>query len=186
LLFDPVDEWVVGHMTEYQDKPLRSIAKGDLDLSELTGQSAGAAAGDDKDASGDQPGIDALVGKIKTALGDQVKEVRVSSRLVDSPACLVADSHDLGGNLQRILQAIGQDAPVAKPILEINPTHAIVKRIAADVAGDESVDAANAGAQVNDWAQVLFDQAALAEGASLADPGGYVMRVNRLLASRID
>ena len=185
LLFDPVDEWVVGHMTEYQDKPLRSIAKGDLDLSELTGQSAGAAAGDDKDASGAQPGIDALVGKIKTALGDQVKEVRVSSRLVDSPACLVADSHDLGGNLQRILQAIGQDAPAAKPILEINPAHAIVKRIAADVAGDVG-DAADANAPVDDWAQVLFDQAALAEGASLADPGGYVMRVNRLLASRID
>jgi len=138
--------------------------------------------------------------------------------LVDSPACLVADSHDLGGNLQRILQAMGQDAPVAKPILEINPAHAIVRRIMAavkdagdgdvvgdgDVAGDagdgdrarstkrgrdevkgdgDAGDGDVAGdAQLDDWAHVLFDQAALAEGAPPADPGGYVMRVNRLLA----
>jgi len=168
LLFDPVDEWVVGHLTDYQDKPLRSIAKGDLDIAELTGQ---AGAGGEGEAPADgKENLEALVGKIKTALGDKVKEVRISHRLVDSPACLVADSHDLGGNMQRILQAIGQDAPAAKPILEINPAHAIVKRI-----GDDDQ-------RLEDWAGVLFDQAALAEGASLADPGDYVKRVNRLLA----
>jgi len=209
LLHEAVDEWVVGHMSEHQDKPLRSIAKGNLDLSELGGP---AGAGDGEVAVDDKADIDALVSRIQTALGEQVKEVRVSSRLVDSPACLVADSHDLGGNLQRILQAIGQDAPVAKPILEINPAHAIVQRVAAavkdagdgDVAGD-SGDAGDGGAGagdgdvddgdasgdgnatadnvIADWAHVLFDQAALAEGATLADPGGYVRRVNRLLAS---
>ncbi|MDD9857811.1 MAG: molecular chaperone HtpG [Gammaproteobacteria bacterium] len=168
LLFDPVDEWVVGHLTDYQDKPLRSIAKGDLDIAELTGR---ASAGGEADAPADgKENLEALVGKIKAALGDKVKEVRISHRLVDSPACLVADSHDLGGNMQRILQAIGQDAPAAKPILEINPAHAIVKRIDADAP------------RLEDWASVLFDQAALAEGASLADPGEYVKRVNRLLA----
>lgn len=173
LLHDPVDEWVVGHMTEYQDKPLRSIAKGDLDLADITGQVGG---GDKDAADADDKPIDALASKIKTALGDKVKEVRASGRLVDSPACLVTDSHDLGGNMQRILQAIGQDAPAAKPILEINPEHAILQRIAADVDGGD-------GAQLDDWAHVLFDQAALAEGAPPADPGGYVKRVNRLLAS---
>ena len=166
LLSDAVDEWVVGGLHEYKDKPLQSIAKGDLDLGELSGE----VSDDDKKPDTVNDELKPLVEKIKNVLADKVKEVRLSNRLVDSPACLVADSNDMGGNLERILQAIGQDAPTAKPILEINPEHAIVKRINLD---DESAD---------DWARVLFDHAALAEGAALQAPGDYVKRINKLLA----
>jgi len=161
LLSDPVDEWVVAHLPEYGGKTLQSVAKGDLDLSELPGEDA---------AQTPQEELQPLVEKIKAALGERVKDVRLSSRLVDSPSCLVADESDIGANMARILQAVGQDAPSVKPILEINPQHAIVKRIDA------------AGEQAEDWARVLFDQAALAEGAALKDPGDYVRRVNKLLA----
>jgi len=112
-----------------------------------------------------------LVEKFKTVLEDQVKDVRVSDRLVDSPSCLVADQYDMGGNMERILQAIGQDAPTAKPILEINPDHEIVKQI--DVESE----------LVDEWAKLLFDQAALAEGATLKNPGDFVKRMNQLLVS---
>ena len=110
-----------------------------------------------------------MVEKIQSILDDQVKEVRISNRLVDSPSCLVADQFDLGGNMERILQAIGQDAPTSKPILEINPDHDIVKKIDID------------GELMQDWAQLLFDQAALAEGVSPKNPGEFVKRVNKLL-----
>ena len=172
LLSDPVDEWVVGHLTAYQEKPLQSIAKGDLDIADLTGEKSAGAADDTDDAQADKQKEDLkpLVDKIKSVLAERVKDVRISNRLVDSPACLVADNYDMGGNMERILQAIGQEAPSAKPILEINPQHAIVKQIDAD------------GELAEDWASVLFDQAALAEGASLKDPGAYVKRINRLLA----
>ena len=168
LLSDPVDEWVVGSLTSYEGKPLQSIAKGDLDIAELSGDKSG----DEKSES--QPdeqneNLKPLVEKIKSVLKDKVKDVRISNRLVDSPACLVADSHDIGGNMERILQAIGQDAPSAKPILEINPQHAIVKQIDAE------------GELAEDWASVLFDHAVLAEGATLKDPGAYVKRINKLL-----
>ncbi len=165
LLSDPVDEWVVNHLTTYEEKPLQSIARGDLDIDELKGEDGKEEAEKQKEAM--QP----LVDKFKSILEDKVKDVRLSNRLVDSPACLVADQHDLGGNMERILQAMGQDAPSTKPILEINPEHGIVKQISAE---SDSVE---------DWANVLFDQAALAEGASLKDPAGYVARVNKLLAA---
>ena len=171
LLSDPVDEWVVGHLTAYQEKPLQSIAKGDLDIADLTGEKVtDADAADDAQADKQKEDLKPLVDKIKSVLAERVKDVRISNRLVDSPACLVADDYDMGGNMERILQAIGQEAPSAKPILEINPQHAIVKQIDAD------------GELAEDWASVLFDQAALAEGASLKDPGAYVRRINRLLA----
>jgi len=165
LLFsDPVDEWVVNHLTSYEEKPLQSIARGDLDIDELKGEDS------KEETEKQQQELQPLVDKIKSVLGEKVKDVRLSSRLVDSPACLVADQFDMGGNMERILQAMGQDAPGAKPILELNPDHSIVKQI--DVDSDT----------VEDWANVLFDQAALAEGASLKDPAGYVARVNKLLA----
>ena len=172
LLSDPVDEWVVGHLTSHQEKPLQSIARGDLDIAELTGaKEADGEHGEQKEPADDKnKNLKPLVEKIKSVLADKVKDVRLSSRLVDSPACLVADSHDMGGNLERILQAIGQDAPSAKPILEINPEHAIVKQIDAE------------GELAEDWAGVLFDHAVLAEGAALKDPGAYVKRINKLLA----
>ena len=106
---------------------------------------------------------------MQSLLGERVKSVRVSQRLTDSPACLVADETDLGGNLERILQAMGQDAPDAKPIMEINPDHPLIRQLNPE------------HAQLEDWSRVLFDQAALSEGAPLPEPAAYVQRVNDLL-----
>jgi molecular chaperone HtpG len=116
---------------------------------------------------------DELVAKIKDALEARVKDVRISSRLTDSPACLVADEHDIGANLERILKSVGQDAPTFKPILEINPDHPIIIAL--------KPDADN----LPDWANVLFDQAALSEGAHLAEPAAYVKRINNLLTGEL-
>jgi molecular chaperone HtpG len=114
LLSDRVDEWVLGHLTEFQGKPLASVAKGGLDLGKLEDAA-------EKQAQEEQAGaFKELVGKIQASLGDRVKEVRVTHRLTDSPACLVADEHEMGGNLARLLKAAGQKVPDSKPILEIN------------------------------------------------------------------
>lgn len=162
LLSDPVDEWLVNHLHEYEGKELKSVAKGALDLEPD--------ADEKKDKDAEKKNFEPLLEKIRQALGEQVKEVRLSSRLVDSPSCLVADEHDIGANMERILQAMGQEAPDSKPILELNPDHSIIAGI------DPESDAAP------EWAQVLLDQAALAEGITLKDPAGYVKRVNKLLA----
>ncbi len=163
LLTDPVDEWFVNHLREYEGKALKSIAKGDLDIDHLkTTQS-------EEENQKKEEDMKPLIEKLKAVLKDQVKEVRISDRLVDSPSCLVADEHDLGGNMERILQSIGQEAPIAKPILEINPEHQIVKQI--DVEAELA----------EEWANLLFDQAVLAEGAPLKNPGEFVKRVNLLL-----
>ena len=161
LLSDRVDEWLVGSLTEYEGKKLVSVARGEPGLDKVAGA-------DEKkpEDAGEHP---ALVEKLKKALGERVKAVRVSKRLVDSPSCLVADEHDMGGNLARILKAAGRDAPPSQPILEINPGHALVKRLKPD-------DPALA-----DWAALLFDQALLAEGGQLEDPAGFVKRSNALL-----
>ncbi|MDP6122600.1 MAG: hypothetical protein QF728_01720, partial [Arenicellales bacterium] len=111
-----------------------------------------------------------LLEKVKEILKEQVKDVALSRRLTDSPACLIADENDLGGNLQRILQATGQTAPESKPILELNPDHPLVSALESDLA------------ELEDWAFVLYDQAALAEGATLTQPARYVQRINRLLS----
>jgi molecular chaperone HtpG len=163
LLSERVDEWLVGSLTEFEGKPLVSVARGDLDLGGIQGE-------EEKKAQEAQEGEHkALLEKLKEALGDRVKEVRVSTRLTESPSCLVADEHDMGGNLARILKAAGQKVPQAAPILEINPGHAIVRRLKTD-------DPALA-----DWAGLLFDQALLAEGGQLEDPAGFVRRSNALL-----
>ncbi|MCB1927992.1 MAG: molecular chaperone HtpG [Rhodocyclaceae bacterium] len=163
LLADRVDEWVVGSLTEFDGKSLQSVAKGGLDLGDLEDQeekkAAEAAADDMKE----------LVEKMKATLGERVKEVRVTHRLTDSPACLVADEHDMGQNLARILKAAGQDAPASQPILEINPSHPAVRRL------NHESD------RFDDWAQVLFDQALLAEGGTLEDPASFVKRINALM-----
>ncbi len=163
LLSDPVDEWVVSHLTEYEAKALKSIAKGDLDMAALKSKAS------KEETEKKSEAMKPLVEKFKSVLEDKVKDVRLSDRLVDSPSCLVADEHDLGGNMERIMQAIGQDAPSAKPILEINPEHDLVKQIDVD------------GELTGEWAKLLFDQAALAEGATLKDPSDFVKRMNRLL-----
>ncbi len=165
LLSDPIDEWFVSHVTEFRDKTLKSIARGDLELDDSKEEQA------EKKTDEEQTAQDTLLQKIKEILDESVKDVRFSNRLVDSPSCLIADEMDMGGNMERILKAIGQDAPTAKPILEINPDHALVKRM-----NPESEE-------LEDWAKLLFDQALLAEGAMLNNPGEFVKRVNRLLIS---
>ncbi|MCM8595002.1 molecular chaperone HtpG [Accumulibacter sp.] len=163
LLSDRVDEWVTGHLTEFDGKSLQSVAKGGLDLGKLEDaaekQESEKAADEYKD----------LIDRIKATLGDKVKDVRVTHRLTDSPSCLVADEYDLGGNLQRILKAAGQSAPASKPILEINPKHPAVQRLKYEEA------------RFDDWANLLFEQATLAEGGSLDDPAGFVKRINDLM-----
>ena len=161
LLSDRVDEWLVGSLPEFDGKKLQSVARGDPGLDKVAG-----ADGKKPEDAGEHQG---LVEKLKEALGARVKSVRVSARLVESPSCLVADEHDMGGNLARILKAAGRDAPPSQPILEINPGHALVKRLKPE-------DPAFA-----DWAGLLYDQALLAEGGQLEDPAGFVKRSNALL-----
>ncbi|WP_047550551.1 molecular chaperone HtpG [Methylotenera sp. G11] len=166
LMSDRVDEWLLGSLTEFEGKKLQSIAKGDLDLGKLESDT-------EKEI---QKKIEeearTLVEKIKQTLGEQVKDVRVTHRLTDSPACLVSDENDLSGNLARILKSAGQKAPEAKPILEINPAHKLVKRIEAESAEDVFANLAH----------VLFDQALLAEGGTLEDPASFVKRMNSLIS----
>lgn len=166
LMSDRVDEWLLGSLTEFEGKKLQSIAKGDLDLGKL-----------ESDVEKEiQKKIEeeakTLVEKIKGALGEQVKDVRVTHRLTDSPACLVSDEHDLSGNLARILKSVGQKAPESKPILEINPSHKLIKRLETESADDIFADLAH----------VLFDQALLAEGGTLEDPASFVKRMNSLIS----
>lgn len=161
LLSDPVDEWLVNSLPEYADQPLKSVSKGGLELSE----------DEKKEQEAQQEELSGVTAKLKEVLGDSVKDVRLTNRLTESPACLVADENDPGANLERIMKAMGQDAPESKPILELNPEHVIIKALDAD--SDAFAD----------WAQVLFDQAALSEGAQLQDPARYVKMVNRLLAA---
>ena len=167
LLSDPIDEWLVNHLTEFDGKPLKSVAKGAVSDDEL------ALADEDKEAHEKKSAeFKNLTDAIREKLGGRVKDVRLSRRLTDSPACLVADEHDVGGNLRRILEAAGQAAPEFQPILEINPDHELIGRIKAD------------SPELEDWANVLLDQATLSEGAPLKEPAAYVRRVNRLLAER--
>jgi molecular chaperone HtpG len=165
LMSDKVDEWLLGSLTEFDDKKLQSIAKGDLDLGKLEDES-------EKEAQKKiEEEAKSLVERIKSTLGDSVKEVRVTHRLTDSPACLVAGEHDLSGNLARILKAAGQNAPESKPILEVNPSHRLIERLK-----NESDDNKFA-----DYAHVVFDQALLAEGGQLEDPASFVKRMNSLI-----
>ena len=165
LMSDKVDEWLLGSLTEFEGKKLQSIAKGDLDLGKLEDES-------EKEAKAKiEEEAKSLIERIKTSLGDTVKEVRVTHRLTDSPACLVAGEHDLSGNLARILKAAGQNAPDSKPVLEVNPAHKLVKRLEAEA--DES--------KFKDLALLVFDQALLAEGGQLNDPASFVRRMNSLL-----
>ena len=166
LMSDKVDEWLLGSLTEFEGKKLQSIAKGDLDLGKLEDEAEKEAQKKVEDES------KALVEKIKASLGDKVKEVRVTHRLTDSPACLVSGEHDLSGNMARILKAAGQNAPESKPTLELNPSHKLLSRLKAE--GDD--------AKFSDYAHVLFDQALLAEGGQLEDPASFVKRMNSLIA----
>mgnify|MGYP001824156785 CR=1 FL=1 len=165
LLSDRVDEWLVSHLTEFDGKALVSIAKGQLDLDELADEEEKAAAKQTEDE------FAGLVKRMQEVLGERVKEVRVSQRLTDSPSCLVADEQDMAVHLQRLLRQAGQHVPESKPILEINPGHALVSRLKGE-SGEE---------RFADWSLILFDQALLSEGGQLEDPVSFVNRLNKLL-----
>ncbi|MDN4054554.1 molecular chaperone HtpG [Massilia sp. YIM B02763] len=166
LLSDRVDEWMLSFLTEFDGKELVSVAKGGLDLGKLEDEA------EKKEHEETETQYKDLVEKMKGALADKAKDVRVTFRLTDSPACLVADEHELSANLVRMLKAAGQDAPESKPILEINPNHPLVTRLKYEDA---------AGPRFGDWAHILFDQAMLAEGGSLTDPAAFVKRLNEML-----
>ncbi|MCP1726334.1 molecular chaperone HtpG [Natronospira proteinivora] len=165
LLSDRVDEWLVANLTEFDGKPLRSVTHGELEADEV---------GDSKDDEAKDERHKPLLDKLKGQLEDQVSDVRVSRRLVDSPACLVAEQGGLSLNLQRLLKEAGQTVPELRPILEVNPDHPLVRQLS------ELEDEARLG----DWSQLLFDQALLAEGGQLADPAGFVRRLNAMLTGQ--
>lgn len=165
LLSDRVDEWLLGSLTEFDGKPLQSVAKGDLDLGKLEDES------EKEEQKKVEDAAKSLVEKIQSSLGDKVKEVRVTHRLTDSPACLVAGEHDLSGNLERLLKAAGQKTPDSKPVLEINPSHRLLDLLKSEESSE----------RFDDWAHLLFEQALLAEGGQLDDPASFVRRLNSLL-----
>lgn len=164
LLWDRVDEFMLSHLNEFDGKPVVSVAKGGLDLEAMADEE------EKKKQTEVAEALKPLVDRLTESLKDRVKEVRVSLRLVDSPACVVVDDNDMSPHLQRMLQAAGQAAPTVLPILEINPEHPLVKRI--EQSSDE---------QFGDWSSLLLDQALLADGSQLGDPVGFVQRMNQLL-----
>ena len=167
LLVDRVDEWMLSHLYEFDGKSLQSVAKGGIDLGQLQDEE------EKKAAEATAEALKPLVERLKASLKDRVKDVRVTTRLVDSPACIVVDEGDMSGHLARMLKQAGQSAPKAMPILEINAEHALVKRL----------DSAEGSERFDDLAHILFDQAVLAEGGHLEDPAAYVKRVNALLTA---
>ncbi|AWB34381.1 molecular chaperone HtpG [Orrella marina] len=164
LLWDRVDEWMLSYLTAFEEKQLASVAKGGLDVEALADEE------EKKKQSEVAESLKPLVDRLTESLKDKVKEVRVTLRLVDSPACVVVDENDMSPHLQRMLHAAGQAAPAVLPILEINPDHALIKRI-------ESAD----DTQFGDWSALLLDQALLADGSQLSDPVAFVKRMNDLL-----
>lgn len=165
LLGDRIDEWLVTHLTEFDGKPLVSVAKGDLDLGGIEDQ------GEQQAQQQAAAEVTDVVARLKTVLADRVKDVRASHRLTKSPTCLVVDEHEMGTNLERILRTVGQDVRHVRPIMEVNPQHPLVRRLK-DVTDEQ---------RFADWAHILCDQALLGEGGQLDDPAAFVTRLNDLL-----
>jgi len=165
LLHHRIDEWVANHLSEFDGKALQSVTKGDLDLGGLADEDE-----TEKDKQAETEFKD-LIERMQQSLSEKVKAIRISHRLTASPACLVADSVDLGSNMERILKEAGHAVSATRKILEINPEHPLVARL-----NDEA-----AGERFDDWSNILFDQAMLAEGSQLDDPAGFVRRLNELL-----
>lgn len=157
-----VDEWAMNFLTQFDETPLQNIAKGAVDLGDLQDEAEKA------EAEKAQETLKPVVDKLKTALGGSAKDVKVSTRLVDSPACLVVGEGELSPQMIQMLKQMGQDVPESKPTLEVNPDHPLIKKL-------ESSE------QFDDLAQVIFDQALLADGGQLEDPAAYLKRVNELL-----
>lgn len=169
LLWDRVDEWLMSHLNEFDGKTLVSVAKGELDLGQFEDKE------EQKKAEEAEKTCKTLIDAMKTALGERVKAVRISHRLTDSPACLVVEDQDMAVSMQKMLKQAGHDVPDIQPVLEINPGHPIIELLKTD----------NDTAQLNEWSQVLFEQAMLAEGGQLDDPAGFVARMNALYLARI-
>jgi molecular chaperone HtpG len=165
LLAERIDEWVMGQIDDFEGKRLKDVSRGDLELGGLESEA------DKKQHDEELKESKGLLKRVKDAVGDKIEEVRVSARLKESPACLALGEHDMGANMRRILSATGQKVPESKPTLELNVTHPLVKYLEG-VADEE---------QFKEFAQVLYEQAALAEGTQLANPAEYVQRLNRLL-----
>ena len=165
LLSDRVDEWLMSHLNEYQEKSFSSVAKGELDLDKLGSEE------DKKEREKAEKDAEGLIERIKKVLDEKVEDVRVSHRLTSSPACIVLSEQDMALYMQNLMKQAGHDMPTSKPILEINPTHALVQRMENEQAED----------RFEDWARILFDQAILAEGGQLEDPATFVNRLNQMI-----
>jgi molecular chaperone HtpG len=165
LMYDRVDEWLVEHLREFEGKKLQSVAKGDLDLGAIEDEA------DKKAQEKAEDDFKDVVARVKECLGEKAKDVRITHRLTDSPSCLVLDQNDMGLQMQMMMKAAGQNMPVTKPILELNPEHALVKQLQA-LTDDDKLD---------DWSHILFDQAMLAEGGQLEDPSAFVKRMNQMM-----
>jgi molecular chaperone HtpG len=167
LMSDRIDEWLVSHLTEVDGKQLQSVTRGGLDLGDM----------DDEETKQAQEKLeqefDSVVSRIKKSLEGKVKDVKLSQRLTDSPACIVADEHDMSSQMMKLMQSVGQEVPDSLPIFEINAEHELVKHVA-----DETDDE-----MFNQWTEVLFEQAMLAERGSLKDPASFVARLNKLMLS---
>jgi molecular chaperone HtpG len=162
LLHERIDEWLVSHLSEYDGKHLQAISKGELDLGDLV---------DEKETEQAEADFSSMLEQVKKVLADRVEEVRLTHRLTNSPACVVANAHDMGREMQKLMQAAGQAMPATKPNFELNPEHALIKRLR-DEADDD---------RFNEWSQLLFEQAILAEGGQLEDPAQFVKRLNAML-----
>jgi molecular chaperone HtpG len=167
LLYDRVDEWLLSYLAEFDGKPLKDAARGDLDLGELLTEAEKTA----RQQAGEQ--ALALCGRLREALSGKVAGVQVTQRLADSAACLVRGDQDPGAQMRRLMQASGQPLPETRPTLEINPGHPLIARL------EQTPD----GEQFKDLAQLVLDQATLAEGSQIAEPAEFVRRLNRLLLS---
>lgn len=165
LLADRVDEWMMGHVREFEGKRFKDVSRGDLELGSLEGEADKAAAAEAAKEN------EKLLKRLRDALGDRISEVKVSTRLTDTPACLVLAEHDLGAQMRKILAATGQSAPESKPALEVNVGHPLLQRLESTMAEDDFVE----------LALLIHDQAKLAESGSVANPGEFVRRLNRLL-----
>jgi molecular chaperone HtpG len=167
LLSDRIDEWMIGHLGEFDGKQLKDVAKGALDLKDLVPE------GERKAAAVSASALEPLWERIGARLGGRVAGVRASERLADSPSCLVREEHDLGPQLRQLLEAAGQKLPPSLPWLELNPSHPLVQRL------DKLAD----GEEFDDLAHLLHEQAVLSEGGQLAEPAEFVRRINRLVGA---
>ena len=168
LLHDRVDEWLVQHLTEFNGKKLVSVAKGNLDLGELT-------ADEKKTQEKDKGDYKELIKSIKESLGETIKEVRLTYRLTDSPSCLVVDDQGMSMNFERLLKSAGQNVPNIQPILEINPDHKIIKKMN-DIKDMDTL---------KDWSQYIYGQAMISEGGALVDPSSYTKVVNKIISGEL-